>query len=75
MLGPAGQPSRPLLEVLIALNIHRRTGETKVIGDDGFRPALTLQRLLHVGQRRCLVANLGDNALQNLAFVVDGNPR
>lgn len=35
---------------------------------------MALQRLLHEGQRCCLVTGPGDEALQHLDFLVDRSP-
>jgi hypothetical protein len=51
--------------------VHRGLVGAKAIGGDLFRRSLALERLLHEGQRRVLVAGFRDVALENLAFLVD----
>jgi hypothetical protein len=47
---------------------------SEAVRHHGLRPAVALHRPLDEGQRRLLVASLGDEGFQHFALVVDGAP-
>ena len=67
-------PASDLLLLPVAKLIHRSAVAAKPIGRDRFRAAVALQRLLHERQRGRLVPRLRNEALQDLAFVINGSP-
>ena len=75
VLHPVVGPASHLLLVGIAKLGHRRLVGAQAIGGDGVGTAVALERLLHEGHRRGLVAGLGDKALEDLAFVIDRAPQ
>ena len=71
VIGPAAHLAFPGIAQLG----HRSTVRAQAIGGDFLRRTVALQRLLHEGEGGGLVALLGDEALEDLAFLVDCAPQ
>lgn len=67
-------PAPHLLLPGIAELVHRCTVATQAIGGDRLRCAVALERLLHEGEGRLLVACLRDEAFEDFTFVIDSTP-
>ena len=72
---PVVEPAAHLPTIKISQLSHRDGIGSQAVGDDLVRPTVALQRLLHERQSRSFVALLCDEALQDLAFVIDRAPQ
>ena len=75
VLDPVVGPAADLLFRRITKSGHRSAVGLEPIRRNHLGRAVALQRLLHEGQCRCFITGFGDEAFEDLAFVIDGAPQ
>ena len=72
---PVVLPAADLAAITVAEFAHRGGVRSEPVGDDRFRLSVALECLLHEGESRGFVPFPGDEALQDLTFVIDRAPQ
>jgi hypothetical protein len=75
VLHPVVGPAADLLLIAIAELVHRRAVGTQTIGGDGINQAVMLGRFFIEGDGSLLVAVLGNETAENLAFLFNCPPQ
>ena len=75
VFNPVVGVSADLLLLLITKLAHRRAVGSKAVGNDRLGRSVTLQRLLHEGERGFPVPGFSHVAFEDLALVIDRAPK
>ena len=75
VLRPIIQMATDLLAVFVSDLFHCGAIGPKSVGNDGFWSPVSFHRFFQKDKRRLLVPGLGDVALQDFSFMIDGSPQ